>query len=396
MRAAAVALVLIIGAAVVLSFANTLNSWVLGGLIGGLAALLISIPISLLLFSHLSRRHDEQLKAELEEEMALAQSLEYEEPAEQVYDAEGYLMSEEYYIEQREQVEYPEERGYRLPAPHRLPAAGQSQAAMDRAFQQRATIYSPVDEQYLQDGSVARRKNPTPHRLPAAQTPGNYGSPDARRSRHHTAALRAAMREAARQKDDPDVDVFPTTPGNLRRSTSTRLSQPLEEQPARSSGQRPSRQLPQSPRQTTSQNRSQRIVDATPPQSSSRRSSQTDNGSSTSQSLQRGPAQFRNPRQFSEPQTDQLRERYPETGPVRPQTRTGQLARHPRIEEQLRNPERITGSLKNPLVRRAPYLYEDDPLREQLAQQIEGPVRRRSSRLEPSQYEQYEDYEVEE
>ena len=94
MRAAAVALVLIIGAAVVLSFANTLNSWVLGGLIGGLAALLISIPISLLLFSHLSRRHDEQLKAELEEEMALAQSLEYEEPAEQVYDAEGYLMSE--------------------------------------------------------------------------------------------------------------------------------------------------------------------------------------------------------------------------------------------------------------------------------------------------------------
>src|SRR5205807_85802 len=117
------------------------------------------------------------------------QSLEYEEPAEQVYDAEGYLLSEEY-IEQREQVEYPEERGYRLPAaqtPRRLPAAGQSQAALDRAFQQRATVYSPVDEGYLHDGSVAHRKNPTPPRLPAVQqgTSGNYGDSNARRSRHH-------------------------------------------------------------------------------------------------------------------------------------------------------------------------------------------------------------------
>jgi len=64
MRAAAVALVLIVGAAVVLWYGNTLNSWVLGGLIGGLAALLLSIPISLTLFSYLSRRHEEQLQAE--------------------------------------------------------------------------------------------------------------------------------------------------------------------------------------------------------------------------------------------------------------------------------------------------------------------------------------------
>ena len=38
MRVAAVAFVLIVGAAVVLAFANTLNSWVLGGLLGGLIA----------------------------------------------------------------------------------------------------------------------------------------------------------------------------------------------------------------------------------------------------------------------------------------------------------------------------------------------------------------------
>src|SRR2546421_3327011 len=59
MRAAAVALVLILGAAVVLWYANTLNSWVLGGLIGGLASLLLSIPISLALFNYFARQHEE-------------------------------------------------------------------------------------------------------------------------------------------------------------------------------------------------------------------------------------------------------------------------------------------------------------------------------------------------
>src|ERR1700756_3859731 len=68
MKAAALAFVLLIGAAIVLAFANTLNSWVLGGLIGGLAAILLSIPISLALFTILARRHDEQLYAQEQEE----------------------------------------------------------------------------------------------------------------------------------------------------------------------------------------------------------------------------------------------------------------------------------------------------------------------------------------
>ena len=96
MRAAAVALVLIIGAVVLLIFANTLNSWVLGGLIGGLAALLISIPISLFLFTILARRHDEELRAlqeVLEEEMAAA-GIEERDYAE-VYEANAYVLSNE-------------------------------------------------------------------------------------------------------------------------------------------------------------------------------------------------------------------------------------------------------------------------------------------------------------
>src|SRR5256885_3802078 len=77
MRTAAVALVLIVGAAVVLWYGNTLNSLILGGLIGGLAALLLSIPISLVLFSYFSRRHEDQLRTEVQEEMSLAQIHEY-------------------------------------------------------------------------------------------------------------------------------------------------------------------------------------------------------------------------------------------------------------------------------------------------------------------------------
>ncbi len=53
-----------------------------------------------------------------------------------------------------------------------------------------------------------------------------------------------------------------------------------------------------------------------------------------------------------------------------------------------RDPERTSGTLRNPLVRRAPYLYEDDPMREEFAQQLdpERPIIRRSSR-----YLRYED-----
>lgn len=69
-KAVATALVLIAGAAVVLWYGNTLNSWVLGGLIGGFAALLLSIPISLTLFTYLSHRHEERLQAEKEAEEA--------------------------------------------------------------------------------------------------------------------------------------------------------------------------------------------------------------------------------------------------------------------------------------------------------------------------------------
>src|SRR5581483_3473051 len=92
MRVAAVALVLIVGAAVVLAFANTLNSWVLGGLLGGLAAILISIPISLTLFTLFARRHDARhgtIEPAFEEEPQFADEF-YDESV--VYEADGYAL----------------------------------------------------------------------------------------------------------------------------------------------------------------------------------------------------------------------------------------------------------------------------------------------------------------
>src|SRR5258708_799798 len=74
MKVVATALVLIAGAAVVLWYGNTLNSWVLGGLVGGVAALLLRIPISLTPFAYISRRHEDRLAAEAQkEEVTLAQ-----------------------------------------------------------------------------------------------------------------------------------------------------------------------------------------------------------------------------------------------------------------------------------------------------------------------------------
>jgi hypothetical protein len=60
------------------------------------------------------------------------------------------------------------------------------------------------------------------------------------------------------------------------------------------------------------------------------------------------------------------------------------------LGERPRNPDAITGSLKNPLVRRPPYMYEDDPLRQELSQFVERPIVRRSS-LKESWVEEQED-----
>jgi hypothetical protein len=70
MRVAVVALILALGAVVVLGLSDALNPWVPGGLGGAQIILLLSIPISLALFFSLflSHRQAERLKTEEREE----------------------------------------------------------------------------------------------------------------------------------------------------------------------------------------------------------------------------------------------------------------------------------------------------------------------------------------
>ena len=82
-----------------------------------------------------------------------------------------------------------------------------------------------------------------------------------------------------------------------------------------------------------------------------------------------------------ETETDQLRDHYPypSTGPMRWNAETGQVS-YNRQGDEYSEEEATTGNLFDPLVRRAPYLYEDDPLREELSRQIDKPIVRRASR----------------
>ncbi len=374
MRAAAVALVMIIGAVVILWFGNTLNSWVLGGLIGGLAALLISIPISVTLFLYLSRRHDEKLRAEAEQDVSFDPADTYgEERRVKVYETSADVLDteEDWYDDEDE---YVSSTGRNLPIPSytRTPAVRQSQslttAGMD--MRRRST-----------DLSSTRRPS-----VPLS-TQRQYGPGFPRQgqkptqSQHLTSALRAARLEALQQQDDGDM---------YSPSTSKRLPvvRPGERSAAQSASQ-PSRQF-QRPFPNENSYRSRKVVDGTsmpaignpgnqrslPPEGGSVASRQPQHNGNYGHYNEHDTGQIRD----LEPQTGQLRDGYPQTGPMRQQTRTGQIIRNPQIEEQRGNPERVSGTLKHPMVRRAPYMYEDDPMRQEFAQHLEAPAVRRTSR----------------
>jgi hypothetical protein len=382
MRAAAVALVLIVGAAVVLWYGNTLNSWVLGGLIGGLAALLISVPISLMLFSYLARRNDERAKAEAQEEMSLALMDSYDrlEPPVEIYESEAYMLpSADDEDEWREPSDdYRGTRGRNLPAPSypRLPAARQQllPAEQPRYRQQKDVLPGRTREQ----PAASRQQPRTSQPLRYPGFPGYHVA--AQRSAHHTAALRVARQEAAQQYEDDDTRIMPTS--NSKRLPTVRREQHIVPQPSvQPRVPRHARQLQPQP-QAPQQYQRRRTVDGSSASSTGNRSLPRPGEGVTGQWPQGRSSRAH------EAQTDKLGDRYPQTGPVRQQT-TDHLTRHRQVDGQQRNAETISGSLKNPLVRRAPYMYEDDPLRQELAQHIEGPlVRRRSSR--------YEEYDEEE
>jgi hypothetical protein len=188
------------------------------------------------------------------------------------------------------------------------------------------------------------------------------------RYRFQTAALKAARREAQQVDDIEVIPNYTRTPN--KNVPQGRTSRPLGGQSGSSRQARPGSDLSQQ-QQAAQQNGSQRAVDTPSGQQNRvRRPSSSGELHSTKR-----PAQT-DSLQMDELQSEKFRtsSSYPETENLRVNPQTGQMSRNPQLGQ-------TTGNLKTPLVRRPPYLYEDDPLRQELAQQIdEEPIVRRSSR----------------
>jgi hypothetical protein len=392
MRVAAVALVLLVGAAIVLVFANTLNAWVLGGLLGGLAAILISIPVSLALFTLLARRHDTRQRQHeqpfaYEEEPRFADEF-YEDRL--VYEAEGYMLPAEQDFSGRS--DFSERRrpvaGYLPP-----PAFAEDEDDYTDEFDEEQTLVRRDPRSYPRQPRYPVRQLDQEDTL--AQRPSPVSRQDTRAprqtsslARHQSAALRQARQEAQQQAERRTGSTGRTSQ-DRHNTGSTRRSRPTQ-------GQRPT-----SPRTTASQRPARTQEDWASRQERVWRSldeeetlyderlttdhtrtdhTRTDYGS---QHYPRRPDYPRRPRQARqvEPETDHF------SGQDEGDFLDERVTRRSRSVSQ-----RPTGDMHNPVVRRAPFLYQDDPLRDEFARQLgtERPITRRSTRSE--QYDDDEEY----
>src|SRR5437588_397610 len=272
MKAIATALVLIVGAAIVLWYGNTLNSWVLGGLIGGFGALLLSIPISLVLFSYFSRHHNQhQLEEVLEhEEISLAQhgsysivqdQSEYEEyldyqdqeceyGEEEIYDDELDVDRNEYIL--AEQRVWEEEQPRRIPPARHLPSPSLSAVDQDLPLHVQRDHYGADLERQAVQG---RKSGSRPVKSPGSRRDPSY-------SRYRSQALRAARVEAALQAECEEESMFPSARATRRLGQMQRSSQAFPPQ-SQDEGSRSSRDLARSSTDDYSQ-RPRRVVESFP------------------------------------------------------------------------------------------------------------------------------------
>jgi len=404
MRTVATALVLIAGAAVILWYGSTLNnSLVLGGLIGGLAALLLSIPISLTLFSHFSRRHDERME---EQDGAVRLTREYDYPAiptrrANEVEAEGYTIdevdayNEDMYDDEGDDAYWQKEDVARRRALRRLAApesnaqrTGQtglrhnvSRQAMNsdsdtRLPAARSQAYLPAPRQQAQQPSQVQQ--PQQGTTQRRDTKVLRSSSLNTLSQHRMDALRTARLEAARaSQDESEVSStqYPRQDRSARQNQSSRNRSGQETQGTQGSIRRsshPSRARNDATTDTTSSKANRREL---------YRASTEDVSTIQTPS---GREEIRR-----EPQTDYIENQVSRTTPMHRNPQTEQVVRRVRTKDLNANQpstpedtETASNLFKRPLLRRAPYMYEDDELRRQLAQQIDPPAVRRSSRQE--------------
>jgi hypothetical protein len=224
-KAVPVALVLIAGAAVILWFGNRLNSWVLGGLIGGLASLLLSIPISLTLFAYFARQHaqHEQYTQVRRKRLPSRRSTDYlpDERDAGYYADENVLVDGEISTIVEEYAQPPvvsrnsgwldEAYGSPMSPARQLPSTASSRRAtrngsgrhLPTTYGARQQKTHPVTQQGINrgDGSSGRK---TTRRMGYSGRPGSQQDPF--RSRFRSDALRTARLEAVRQNVDEDED----------------------------------------------------------------------------------------------------------------------------------------------------------------------------------------------
>ncbi len=383
MRVAFVALVLIAGAAVMLAFANTLNTWVLGGLLGGLAALLLSIPISLALFTLLARRQEARqyaLNQFFEDEPEFAEDF-YDQRV--VYEAEGYLTRDEEDFPLASRAHYQLDQRRMPPSDYlRLPAAGQGQAAYEDDLE---TMERREPRNYPRQTRSTSRSLARDGATQVPATPQRVTQSDIRRrpsthtlAQHQSEALRAARQEARQQRISSHID----SDSRARRSSESR-SQALQRT-------RTSRQLRAQPSQSNfgSRRSSEERDTWVSEQEDTRFSWYGEDASPNERATDPLSGRYQHyPRQSAYP-------RQPRTGYRRTVENSRGL---PEGEDEpssgrrsRRDSDRLSGSLHNPLVRRAPYLYDDDPLREEFARQLEydRPIIRRSSRYTRNEHDE--------
>jgi hypothetical protein len=381
MKAVATALVLIVGAAVVLWYGNTLNSWVLGGLIGGLAALLISIPISLTIFSYLSRRHGEAHDEEIQGRVSLSQAHEYRDnaPGMAAYadEVEGSL----YAIDDESWDEGAEAFYSRRPAPGYPSSVQQGYPMQGR----NPTLKKLPAPRHSPDGPIHRPADMPTKTSQGRRTTRRLPPNSSMLSQHRSEALRAARREALQRAED-DIE-FQTHTNHSRTARPLPPARPTR--PARSES---ASRRPPVARRASRQLDPETVNNVYPKQPRPR-------------SEERGVTQFE--RQRSAPLQDKstgrifpdrqvldknfLPENYPQTEPINRPKPTGRLKRDIHIDDPYYEPEVTTEGLQKPLVRRAPYMYEDDPLRQELSHYSDNPLVRRSSRYEMMQQDDLEE-----
>lgn len=374
MRIAAVALVLIVGAAIVLAFANTLNSWVLGGLLGGLAAILLCIPISLAIFMVLTRRHEARQHA-AEEERALEEARLAEELYEDelmVYEAEGYALPIE------EEQFWPDTRARNLPANPRPPVSGY--LSLPPANQE-ADFYEEDEEPLPRRDPRNYPRQPryparslAPHnemKPPSPPVTGTTRRPATRSlAQHQSTALHRARQEALQQQKQ----------AQKRAASDSLVRRPQGSRSSSTQRPRTSHSL-HAPEYRSQRSRAEDEYDSR--QLSTRSSWEEDEETarpfSTEELRERYPQYPRRPAYPRNPRAARSHEADPWTGELGDEEEWEEEPRSRRSRR--RDPERLSGNLRNPLVRRAPYLYEDDLLSEEFARQLDNdhPITRRSS-----------------